>query len=155
MLELSLNRRYKKSLYTIGKLSVAGVYFCDTLEDRDRGLTQSMSSIEIYKKKIYGLTAIPTGRYRVLMDVVSPKFRNKVWAKPYGGKIPRLEGVPGFDGILIHPLNTASESYGCIGVGENRVVAKILDSQYWFKKLMDEVLLPAHKRGEEIWITIY
>lgn len=155
MLELSLNRRYKKSLYTIGKLSVAGVYFCDTLEDRDRGLTQSMSSIEIYKKKIYGLTAIPTGRYRVLMDVVSPKFRNKVWAKPYGGKIPRLEGVPGFDGILIHPGNTPLDTYGCVLCGRNLAVGKVLESQATFFKLMDEYLIPAHKRGEEIWITIY
>jgi len=51
------------------------------------------------------------------MNIISPKFRNRSWAKPYNGKIPRLLNVPGYDGVLIHPFNTAEESLGCVGVG--------------------------------------
>ena len=41
-----------------------------------------MSEDEIKKIKIYGETAIPAGTYKVIMNVVSEKFKNRVWAKP-------------------------------------------------------------------------
>lgn len=42
-MELTLKRIAKKLNYTIGKLYINGIYECDTLEDRDRGLDASMS----------------------------------------------------------------------------------------------------------------
>jgi len=51
------------------------------------------------------------------MNVVSPKFKNKVWAKPYGGKVPRLLNVPGYEGILLHPGSDQDSSSGCVIVG--------------------------------------
>ena len=36
---LLLDRIYKTETYTIGKLYIDGVYFCDTLEDVDRNLS--------------------------------------------------------------------------------------------------------------------
>ena len=42
-MELELRRIAKKDVYTIGKLYIDGEYFCDTLEDKDRGLSQSLS----------------------------------------------------------------------------------------------------------------
>ena len=108
-MELLVKRVAKKNEYTIGRLYIDGNYTCDTLEDCDRGLTQDMPLEEIKSKKIYGKTAIPTGTYEIDMNTVSPKFKDRSWAKPYGGKIPRLVNVPGFDGILVHPLNNASE----------------------------------------------
>lgn len=153
-MRLELKRRYKGEKYTIGSLYVNGKYFCDTIEDRDRGLDCSMSLNEIKRKKVYGETAIPTGSYPIDMDTVSTKFRLRDWARPYGGKLPRLLGVPYYSGVLIHPGNTAEDSLGCILVGENKVKGKVINSAKTFARLMDEHLVPAHKRGESIWINV-
>lgn len=153
-MELVLERKWYRDTYTIGKLSVNGVVVCDTLEDKDRGLHQNMSLNEINRIKVYGETAIPKGRYHIDMDTVSSKFKTRVWAKPYNGKIPRLLSVPGYQGVLIHVLNSPEDSLGCIGVGQNKQVGKILNSTVTFYMLMDSYLVPAHFRGEEIWITI-
>ena len=64
-LQLTLNRKYKCSDYTIGRMQVGSVVTSDTLEDRDRGLTSDMSIAAIKLRKIFGKTAIPTGTYRV------------------------------------------------------------------------------------------
>lgn len=154
-MEILLQRKYPKNTYTIGKISIDGsTPICDALEDKDRGLTQSMPTSEIYKKKCYGSTAIPRGRYRINMNTVSPKFKNRKWAIPYGGIIPRLEGVPAFDGVLIHPGNTPADTYGCILPGWNTVKGKVMNSTKAFDMLMKDYFLPAKARNEEIWITI-
>lgn len=139
-MQLVIDRKYKLQEYTIGKLYIDGEYFCDTLEDTDRNLSDSMSVSEIQSKKIYGQTAIPLGTYQVDMDTVSPKFKNRSWSIQYEGKIPRINDVKGFDGVLIHPLNSAQESLGCIGVGENKVKGKIINSTQTFHKLMSILL---------------
>lgn len=136
-MKLLLKRIAKRDTYTIGRLFIDGIQFCDTLEDPDRGLNQSMSLEEIKKKKVYGETAIPTGTYEITMNTVSPKFKDRSWAKSWKGKLPRLLNVPGFDGILIHVLNRAQESLGCIGVGQNKVVGQIINSTSTFNKLME------------------
>lgn len=151
---LRLERRYKKDTYTIGVMYINGEYFSDTIEDRDRGLTQDMELNEIARRKVYGQTAIPTGRYRIDMDTVSPKFNDRTWAKTYGGIVPRLVGVPCYSGVLIHPFNTAEESKGCIAVGRNIEKGKVLRATKYFRLLMDEHLCPAHRRGEAIEIEI-
>lgn len=153
-MELLIKRVAKKNEYTIGRLYINGVKFSDTLEDCDRGLTQDMPLDEIKAKKVYGKTAIPTGTYEIDMNTVSPKFKDRSWAKPYGGKLPRLLNVPGYEGILIHPLNSAAESLGCIGVGNNSIKGMITDSSRTFMSLMSKYLLPAKLRGEKITITI-
>lgn len=153
-MELLIKRVAKKNEYTIGRLYINGVKFSDTLEDCDRGLTQNMPLDEIKAKKVYGKTAIPTGTYEIDMNTVSPKFQARSWAKPYGGKLPRLVNVPGYEGILIHPLNQASESLGCIGVGNNSIKGMITDSSRTFMSLMSKYLLPAKVKGEKITITI-
>ena len=153
-MEILVKRLYKKHQYTIGKLYIDGVYCCDTLEDTDRGLKSTMPEVEIIRKKIYGKTAIPTGRYRVDMNTVSQKFRYRVWARPYDGKLPRLLSVPGYNGVLIHVGNQSSDTEGCLLAGKNRAVGKVLDSTRTFYDLMDKHLVPANNRGEAIWITI-
>ena len=153
-MRLTLRRIAKKETYTIGHLYVDGIYVCDTVEDKDRGLKSHHPLEQISKVKVYGETAIPMGTYVIDMDRVSPKFSSRSWAKPYGGKIPRLRSVPGFEGILIHPGNTAASSLGCILVGINDKVGRVSDSQKTFKRLMDDYLVPAHERGETITITI-
>lgn len=140
---LLLKRIAKQPNYTIGKLYIDNVYFCDTLEDKDRGLNNEMSSTEINKIKVYGETAIPTGTYKIDMNTVSPKYSNPnkyAYAKVYDSKMPRLVNVPGFEGVLIHPGNTDKDSYGCILVGENKIVGQVINSQATWKKLMDVLL---------------
>lgn len=152
VMELILERKWKKSNYTIGNLYVDGSFFSNTLEDRDRGLSDNMSINEIKSKKVYGETAIPTGTYTIDMTTISPKFKGRSWAKPTG-IVPRLLNVKGFEGVLIHPLNKASESLGCIGVGDNKVVGQIINSQDTYKRLF-KLLKDKQDKGEKITIKI-
>jgi len=141
-MELIVKRKWKKDKYTIGQLYINGKYFCDTLEDKDRGLSNDMSLSDIMKKKQYGVTAIPYGTYKVDMNTVSPKYaaRNAQYTRPYGHKMPRILNVKGYDGVLIHPGNTANDTLGCLLVGKNTVVGKVMNSQATWKQLMDKLL---------------
>ena len=153
IMKLTLKRRYKGKEYTIGDLYVNGKKFCETIEDTDRGLTSQMSESEIAGKKKHGVTAIPTGVYPVQMGIVSPKFKNKSWATPWGGKLPRLSNVKGFSGVLIHVGNSASDTEGCLLVGENKVKGQVINSTEVFNKLMVE-LVSAWYRDEYISIEV-
>lgn len=136
---ITLRRIAFRDTYTIGKLYIDGVYVCDTVEDKDRGLDDSMPEEEIKKKKVYGETAIPYGLYKV--DITySPKFKKMM---------PLVEGVKGFSGIRIHSGNTAKDSLGCIIVGKNKKVGMVLDSRVTFNKLMKML-----DTKENIWLTI-
>lgn len=148
-MKLLLKRIAKTEKYTIGKLYIDGKYFSDTLEDTDRNLTSTMSKDEIVKVKVYGKTAIPTGTYVVDMNTVSPKFGKRSWAQPYEGKVPRLQDVPGYEGVLIHPGNTADDTSGCILVGRNKVKGQVVESQNTFHSLMNIL-----KGDNDITITI-
>jgi len=152
-MKLLLDRIYKGPNYTIGKLYINCVYECDTLEDVDRGLTSQMLLDEIKAKKIYGNTAIPTGTYIVNMNTISPKFKDRIWAKPYKGILPRLENVKGYEGVLIHVGNDQEATSGCILVGENKVKGQVINSTATFYELMT-VLLKAYKANEVIELTI-
>ena len=153
-MEIKIDRKYKKDTYTIGNLYVNGVWFCNTIEDKDRGLASNMPVEEIRKIKVYGETAIPTGRYIVRMDIVSPKYNAVAWYKKNCfGRMPRLESVRGFEGILIHPGNTAIDSYGCILPGVNREKGKVLDSRATFLKLW-KLMEEARKRKETVYLNI-
>lgn len=152
-MRLKLNRKYKKSSYTIGQLFVDGVRLCDTIEDKDRGLKSSMSLSEIIGKKVYGTTAIPTGTYKVILSV-SPKFKNKVWGKKYGGLVPEITNVKGYSGVRIHPANYDKDVEGCIGPGDNKVKGGVVNSTIRYYELMDKHILPAWTRKEEIVIEI-
>lgn len=107
LIELSVDRMVKSELTTIGSLSINKKYFCFILEDKDRGLNQNMSLDQIKKIKQYGITAIPAGKYRVVI-VYSPHFKMRV---------PLLQNVPGYSAIEIHPGNTAKDTLGCLLTG--------------------------------------
>ena len=154
IMKLELKRIAKRDTYTIGKLYIDGVYFCDTIEDKDRGLKQSMSLNEIKQIKVKHQTAIPTGTYEITLHVVSPKYSQKPWyVNLCGAKMPRLLNIPGYDGVLIHPGNSAADSSGCLVVGKNTVVGKVTDSRTTFKNLYAKLKVASDK-GERITITI-
>lgn len=155
-MELKLERTFTCDNYTIGKLYIDDNYFSDTIEDSDRGLTQDMDIENIKDIKVYGKTAIPTGRYEVTLDVKSPKFSNfnkYKWAEIWDGYIPRLINVPGFDGILIHVANEAEDILGCIGVGQNTSKGRVSNSVITFNKLFD-IMKPIKGTNEKIFINI-
>jgi len=147
-MELILERIAKRKTYTIGRLYIqrrvddeylAGYenqYFCDTLEPTWRDYKNGA-----YKVK--GRSAIPEGRYPVVITW-SPKM--KQW-------LPILLGVPKFSGIRIHAGNTAEDTEGCILVGKNREVGKVLDSRIWVQRLKRKIV-EAKDRGEAVWLTV-
>ena len=151
-MELLLTRIAKKKTYTIGRLSIleqvmdeysAGTaerYFCDTLEPTWR-------DYEHGAYKVKGRSAIPEGRYAVVISY-SPKF--KAW-------LPILLGGPEFNrkwqGIRIHAGNCSEDTEGCILVGKNREVGKVLDSRIWLHRLKQKIV-EAKDRGEAVWLTI-
>jgi hypothetical protein len=156
-MEIKVIRKYKKDTYTIGKLYIDGEYFCDTLEDKDRGLASTMSLQEITSRKVYGETAIPTGTYKITLDVVSPKFGNKQFYKDTcSGKLPRLLNVKGYDGILIHVADGSKGAdlvAGCIGIGKNNIVGGLTNGRNTFISLYNK-MYEAKSKGELINITI-
>ena len=150
-MKLTLKRIARKEGYTIGRLYIDDAYFCDTLEDRERGLEQAMPLDMIKRIKVKGETAIPTGTYELSMRHISPKYSRKKAFAFTGGVMPRLLNVPGYEGVLIHSGNTAADSEGCILVGENKAVGKVLNSMATFKALWSVL---NHRKSEPITITI-
>ena len=147
-----MTRIAKRKTYTIGRLYIREQvmdeylpgyedhYFCDTLEPTWR-------DYEHGAYKVKGRSAIPEGRYAVVISY-SPKF--KQW-------LPILLGGPEFNrkwqGIRIHAGNTAKDTEGCILVGQNREVGKVLDSRKWLYELKQKIV-EAKDRGEAVWITV-
>ena len=153
-MKLKVERRWPKVTYTIGRLYIDGIYYCNTLEDYDRGLRQSDQLRDIQRRKIAGETAIPKGTYEVAMNVTSPKYAGVAWYYNFcRGKMPRLKDVPGFDGILIHPGTRALDTKGCILVGKNTKVGKLTDSRACFMEVY-KLMKEAADHGEKITIEI-
>lgn len=128
--------------YTIGKMYIDGTYFCDTLEDKVRD-TNKNGTFDNGETKIAGETAIPYGRYKVVVNM-SPRFKRE---------LPLLLNVPHFEGIRIHRGNTDKDSSGCILVGENKVKGKVINSTPYEQKLVS-ILKEVQDKEEDIWITI-
>ena len=147
-----MERIAKRKTYTIGRLYIQkrvddeyltgteNQYFCDTLEPTWRDYKNGA-----YKVK--GRSAIPEGRYAVVISF-SPKF---------GQWLPILLGGPEFNrkwqGIRIHAGNCSEDTEGCILVGKNREVGKVLDSRHWLHRLKQKIV-EAKERGEAVWITV-
>ena len=122
-MKLLLERIYNNKKYCIGHLydvtSGKKIFICDTIEDTDRGLDNSMSSDYIKKLKVYAKTAIPCGIFNIKLNVISPKFGSKQFYKDTcNGCLPRLENVNGFDSILIHCGNTEKDSARMLNCSE-------------------------------------
>ena len=148
-MKIVVDRKYKKSTYTISNLTIDGKWFCNVVEDTDRNLDNTMSVTHIQKvKDVNGngvnddaITAIPRGTYKVTLDVVSPKFSKKDYYKKFcNGKVPRLLNVPGIDGFLMHCGSTAKSSAGCLILGYNKIKGGVVDSQKAFETVYKELL---------------
>lgn len=142
-MKLTIKRIITRNSYTLGKLYVDGVYFCDTLEDRDIGLTQNMSVEQIKSIKVPGETAIPKGTYKVTLDVVSPKFsKYPFYMQTCGGKLPRLIDVKGYEGVLIHVADGPKRDslvQGCIGIGNLSAEEYLMNGKKVFVELYNKL----------------
>ena len=153
-MKLKLIRKWKKEGYTIGQLYVDDIFFSNTIEDKDRGLNQNMPKEKILFMKKPGITAIPTGTYEIVLNVQSSKYKkSKAMMQFCQAYMPRLLNVPGYDGVLIHPGNSASDTEGCIIPGKNNKVGWVSNSTNYFKELYNKMKI-ANKKGENITIEI-
>ncbi len=126
-MKLLLQRRKSGPNATIGELFIDGRFECDTLEDVVR------------EEKVYGKTAIPPGTYKVVLDM-SSRFKRV---------LPRLLNVPNFEGIRIHPGNTAENTEGCILPGIWEEGESVGFSKVTFNKLYNKL-----QQAQDITIEI-
>lgn len=152
ILLLVLERIALKETYTIGKLFIDGKYECDTLEDKVRDLNKN-GKFDNGEVKVFGETAIPYGTYIIDMNTISPKFSKYKQYEFCKGRLPRLIGVNGFEGVLIHIGNKIEDTYGCILVGKNKIKGQLVDSTITFKALYEK-LDKAHNDGFVIKLII-
>ena len=101
---------------TTGTLSIDGKPFAVTLEDVER------------PAKIHGKTAIPAGKYPVVVTY-SPKFKRDV---------VMLVGVAGFSRIYCHCGNKAEDTEGCVLIAKRKVNGDYIQGDS--KKLEAELL---------------
>ncbi len=122
-MKLTLKRIALRPTYTIGKLYIDDVYFCDTIEDTVRDLNKN-GKFDNGEKKVHSKTAIPYGIYEIKWTY-SPRFKKYT---------PQLMNVPSFEGIRIHAGNTSADTEGCLILGKNKQVGKVLDSRATINK---------------------
>lgn len=138
-MNLTLKRTDFTEQSTIGELSIDGKFFCYVLEDKDRGLTAEMSNIIINTKKIFGVTAIPYGTYKVVLSM-SNRFKRL---------LPEIQNVKGYEGVRIHRGNTAEDSLGCLIVGNKKAYNTVFESTK-----AEEALIKKLTTKEDIYLTI-
>lgn len=156
MLLLTLKRTCRANVvenFCAGRLYLGGVSLCDTLEPPSRHLIAAWGADEVRRRKVYGRTAIPIGRYKVELSR-SPKFSALSPYKSLGGRLPLLQGVPAFSGVLIHCGNSVADTRGCILVGRAVGRGIVGDSRNTFSTLMRSVFFPAERKGESVFIDI-
>ena len=122
-MKLTLKRIALRPTYTIGKLYIDDVYFCDTIEDTVRDLNKN-GKFDNGEKKIHSKTAIPYGTYEIKWTY-SPRFKKYT---------PQLMNVPSFEGIRIHAGNTSADTEGCLILGKTKQVGKVLNSRATINK---------------------
>lgn len=123
-MKLTLERKYLTDNYTIGKLFIDSVYFCDTLEDTNRDNNKN-GKFDNGEAKIYGETCIPFGTYYIEIT----------YSNHFKKELPLLLDVPSFECVRIHPGNTTEDTEGCILVGENKIKGQVINSKKYADKL--------------------
>lgn len=147
-MEIEVIRNTFTDKSTIGEILIDGVHECFSLEDRDRGLSDNWPIEQINKFKVFGLTCIPYGRYKVIVTK-SERFSNMAGHDVY---LPFLLNVKGFDGVRIHSGNRPEDTEGCILVGTDKGIDVINNSRTAFVKINDRINQAL--KNEDVWITI-
>lgn len=122
-MEIEILRHTFTDKSTIGDLYVDGEFECYTLEDCDREVKGS--PIETWK--VPGKTAIPRGKYEVIIDM-SLRFQKTM---------PHILDVDGFTGVRIHCGNDDGDTEGCILVGKQKSRDWVGESRKAYSELYD------------------
>jgi hypothetical protein len=139
-MELLLQRQKSNSKCTYGSLYMDGNFECYTLEDIVRVFDKSLPN----NGKIAGQTAIPAGRYKVILD----------WSKRFVRVMPHILAVPYFEGVRLHKGNTDSQTEGCILLGKEITGTDWLGhSKDAFDPFFEKLKIVVAE-GKEIWIEI-
>lgn len=146
-MDIRVTRRWRGLKSTLSNVVADDQAHHFFLEDRDRGLSQKMPLSEILEKKVKAATAIPEGRYQVIVTY-SNRFKRL---------LPILLNVPGYEGIRIHPGNSHLNTEGCLlpGMsylsedGDYRVVSSVIAFDKIFAKINKAIA-----GGEKVWLTI-
>ncbi len=134
-MEILLSRNTFTDDSTIGTLKVDGIFECYTLEDVDRKLENGGG-------KIYAKTAIPRGRYEVIIN-----FSNR-----FQQYMPLLLNVPQYEGVRLHTGNSAKDSFGCILLGDIKGTNIIGQSKVAYNRFLAK--LKKVEKTKKIYITI-
>nr|WP_294897815.1 DUF5675 family protein [uncultured Pedobacter sp.] len=141
-MELTLTRKSYSKRSTIGLLAINAMLFCATLEDVCRDKNRDGDLADTDETKVHGQTAIPAGRYQVVITY-SNRFKKYM---------PLLLNVPGFAGIRIHSGNRPEDTEGCILVGKTAYEDWISESRITYDQLFQK--LQEADKNEKIYITI-
>lgn len=156
-MDLRLVREPSLGGSTVGQLLLNGLFECFTLEDVVREvekLTGETDEAWVSRWKIPGQTAIPTGKYRVIIDRSN---RFSLIASKKAGKLvdvflPHLLSVPGFLGVRMHSGNGPDDTEGCILLGMSRGYNVVHDSRKALGNFFPKLVGISAK--EEVWISI-
>jgi hypothetical protein len=133
-MELLNERVIFEDKYTIGNFYANGNLLSNCLEDK----------VRIPFIKIPGETAIPAGRYEVVLDF-SDRFKKIM---------PHILDVPDFDGIRIHGGNTDKDTHGCLLLGSWKEGEDFVEASTGFNFILMDILNRCVDRNEKMWITI-
>jgi hypothetical protein len=130
ILELVSIRTWFTEITTISELFIESARECFVLEDKER----------LNAPKIFGVTAIPRGRYPILLTE-SPRFTKLLGVRTI---LPLIDLPPssGFSGVRIHPGNKAADTEGCLLPGRTRAPDFVGESRAAFDALFGK--LQAH-----------
>jgi hypothetical protein len=148
-MEIVSKRTWFTEKSTISEVSIDGKHECFILEDKDRGLDDSMTLEEINKLKKFGITAIPYGRYKVIVTK-SERFSKAAGHDVY---LPLLLKVKGFEGVRFHSGNKPEDTEGCQLPGTTRAVDFVGNSRTAFIQLNDKIN-QALKKGEDVYFNV-
>lgn len=124
---------------TLSVWFVDGHFECFGIEDQIR----ERAGEPVATWKVHGQTAIPSGRYRVIVTE-SARFRRR---------LPLLVDVPGFTGVRMHPGNTIVDTEGCLLPGRVRASGRVSESRIAFERVFLKIE-DALALGEAVWIDV-
>ncbi|MDO8715713.1 MAG: DUF5675 family protein [Dehalococcoidales bacterium] len=137
-MEIELRRDLVQSSHkTFGKFYVDDVLACESLEPMVREVVDA----PITNWRVPGDTAIPRGRYRVIINR----------SQRSGRDLPLILGVNGFEDVRISTDRFVRENW--IFVGVDRSDVGLRNSQEAYNELFQDIR-DALNSGEQVWITV-